>query len=130
MKCRRLSAPEIRPIVHDLFSALAAVHARGIVHCDVKPENILYLHGRKDHIKLTDFGTACRIGAPLFDYFQTRFYRAPEAIFRLNFDGALDVWSAGCVIAEMALGEPLFQNTCSGRWRAISVECGATGRSA
>jgi serine/threonine protein kinase len=108
LKCRRLGAREIRPLARDLFTALAAIHDRGIVHCDVKPENILYWHGRQDHIKLADFGTACRIGFPLFEYFQTRYYRAPEAILRLNFDGALDVWSAGCVIAEMAIGAPLF----------------------
>jgi serine/threonine protein kinase len=111
MSCRTMTAAEIRSIARDLFAALAATHARGIVHCDVKPENILYCRGSKSRVKIADFGSSCVIGQPLFQYFQSRFYRAPEVILQMGVDTAVDIWGAGCVLAEMAIGEPLFQGT-------------------
>jgi dual specificity tyrosine-phosphorylation-regulated kinase 2/3/4 len=108
MKFRRMSSDEIRPIARDVFSALACLHAHHIVHCDIKPENILYLRNSKSCVKLIDFGTSTFVGQPLFEYFQSRYYRAPEVIMGLHFDEAVDIWSFGCVLAEMALGTPLF----------------------
>jgi serine/threonine protein kinase len=108
MKFRRMGSDEIRPIARDVFSALTCLHARHIVHCDIKPENILYCPGSKSRVKVIDFGTSSFNGQPLFEYFQSRYYRAPEVVLGLHFDGAVDIWSFGCVLAEMALGDPLF----------------------
>jgi serine/threonine protein kinase len=109
MRLRRMRSDEIRVIARDMFAALAFLHARNIVHCDIKPENLIYARGSKGRVKLADFGTSCFIGQPIFEYFQSRYYRAPEVILGMKFDGAIDVWSLGCVLAEMALGDPLFQ---------------------
>jgi dual specificity tyrosine-phosphorylation-regulated kinase 2/3/4 len=108
LACRRMTETEIRAIARDLFTALACLHAKNLVHCDVKPENILFRLGLKDRVKLIDFGTSCFVGEAPFEYFQSRFYRAPEAILGLPFVCELDIWSSGCVLAEMALGNPLF----------------------
>jgi dual specificity tyrosine-phosphorylation-regulated kinase 2/3/4 len=108
MKLQRMASDVIRPIARDVFSALACLHTRHIVHCDVKPENVLFVRGSKSRVKLIDFGTSTFVGQPLFEYFQSRYYRAPEVILGLHFDGAVDIWSAGCLLAEMAIGEPLF----------------------
>jgi serine/threonine protein kinase len=111
MSCRKIAPAEIRGIARDVFAALAGIHARGIVHCDVKPENILYCRGTKSRVKLADFGSSCLIGQPRFQYFQSRFYRAPEVIIKMEIGTAVDIWGIGCVLAEMEIGEPLFPGT-------------------
>ncbi len=63
-------------------------------------------------MKLADFGSAKRLvsGAINVSYITSRFYRAPELIFgATDYTHAIDIWSAGCLIAELFLGEPLFQ---------------------
>ncbi|RHY12533.1 hypothetical protein DYB25_002249, partial [Aphanomyces astaci] len=59
-------------------------------------------------IKLVDFGSACYENETVFSYIQSRFYRSPEVLLGLPYCGAIDMWSLGCVSAEMYLGLPLF----------------------
>jgi serine/threonine protein kinase len=69
----------------------------------VEPNNLV--------LKICDFGSAKRLvkGEPNVAYICSRYYRAPELIFgATDYSTAIDVWSIGCVIAEMLLGEPLF----------------------
>jgi dual specificity tyrosine-phosphorylation-regulated kinase 2/3/4 len=113
---------EIRPIARDIFAGLACLHQRSIVHCDVKPENILFRHGQKNRVKLIDFGTSAPPGDSPFEYFQSRFYRAPEAILEMPIGPELDIWSTGCVLAEMAIGDPLFAGQDDGEQLALFVE--------
>jgi dual specificity tyrosine-phosphorylation-regulated kinase 1 len=81
----------------------------GIVHCDVKPENILLCSTKKAQIRLIDFGSACLSSDhPAFTYVQSRFYRAPEVLLNLPYSHPVDVWSAACVLAELHTGRPLF----------------------
>merc|ERR1719517_399694 len=89
---------------------LAFIHGRGIVHCDIKPQNLL-LDGRSQTLKLCDFGTAKRMvfGEINRPYVCSRYYRAPELILgSTNYTTSVDIWSAGCVFAELILGQPLF----------------------
>jgi dual specificity protein kinase YAK1 len=100
-------ARRIRPLVAGLCEALAFVHAAGVAHLDVKPENLLFDPDDPDHALLADFGSARRAdvaGAAV----QTTQYRSPEAILGLPVGRPADVWSAGCVAAELFLGAPLF----------------------
>lgn len=93
-----------------LLRGLAFVHSRGIVHCDLKPQNLL-LDGKSQTLKLCDFGTAKRMmfGEQQRPYMVSRYYRAPELIFGATcYTTAVDLWSAGCVFAELILGQPLF----------------------
>lgn len=57
---------------------------------------------------MIDFGSACFEGSPLYTYIQSRHYRAPEIILGLQYTYAIDMWSFGCVIAELLLGIPIF----------------------
>jgi len=108
---RRLEEPQVRWAAKRLLSALAAVHAAGLVHCDVKPENILVgAEGGScgaPTLKLCDFGQAT---APdlIGTYVGTRWYRAPELLLGARGDVGVDLWAAGCTLAELFLARPLF----------------------
>ncbi|KAH0793321.1 CMGC family protein kinase [Histomonas meleagridis] len=103
------SIRQIRTVMRQVFIALAYTHASGFVHCDIKPENILFLPNSTTKIRLIDYGTACKIGEPHFNYIQSRYYRAPEVILGLQFGPPIDIWSVGCMIAELVKGTPMFQ---------------------
>ncbi|CAE7425624.1 ASK1 [Symbiodinium natans] len=93
-----------------LMRGLAFIHGRGIAHCDLKPQNLL-LDGKSHTLKICDFGTAKRMifGEPQRSYMVSRYYRAPELILGVtSFTTSVDLWSAGCVFAELILGQPLF----------------------
>lgn len=93
-----------------LLRGLAFIHGRGIVHVDIKPQNLL-LDGKSHTLKVCDFGTAKRLvlGEQQRAYVCSRYYRAPELILgATTYSTAVDLWSAGCVFAEMLLGQPLF----------------------
>ncbi|CAD2217490.1 Protein kinase domain containing protein, putative [Angomonas deanei] len=59
------------------------------------------------HIKLIDFSSSCYVGGPLHSYIQSRYYRAPEVILQTEYSSEIDIWSTGCVLAELLLGLPL-----------------------
>jgi len=92
--------------------ALAHLHVNCIVHRDIKPQNLLVDATRGHLLKLCDFGSASRMGndrPTLVAYICSRYYRAPELIFgATNYTVAVDLWSIGCVLAEMMRGRPLF----------------------
>lgn len=89
----------------DILACLQFLHSHKIVHCDLKPSNIL-INNSVAH--LIDLGTATRVSEQIFKYIQSRSYRAPEVIFRLKFNEKIDVWSFGCVLFEMATGNVFF----------------------
>jgi glycogen synthase kinase 3 beta len=92
--------------------ALAHLHASGVCHRDIKPQNLLVDTTRGHVLKLCDFGSAALVGAgrpALVAYICSRYYRAPELIFgSTTYGTAVDLWSLGCVLAEMLRGRPLF----------------------
>jgi dual specificity tyrosine-phosphorylation-regulated kinase 1 len=82
-----------------------------IIHCDLKPENILLRHPKKSAVKVIDFGSSCRSNKRMYSYIQSRFYRSPEVMLGLPYSTAIDMWSLGCILAEMHTGEPLFSGS-------------------
>ena len=82
-----------------------------IIHCDLKPENILLRHPKKSGVKVIDFGSSCRSNKRMYSYIQSRFYRSPEVMLGLPYSVAIDMWSLGCILAEMHTGEPIFSGS-------------------
>ena len=100
----------IRLYMYQLFRSLAYIHSQGICHRDIKPQNLL-LDPDSGVLKLCDFGSAKHLvrGEPNVSYICSRYYRAPELIFgATDYTTNIDVWSAGCVFAELMLGQPIF----------------------
>ena len=79
-----------------------------IVHCDLKPENILLVNRSKPNLKLIDFGSSCFEKEKIYTYIQSRFYRAPEVMLGIPYTTAIDMWSFGCILAELFTGFPIF----------------------
>ncbi|CAG9324761.1 DYRK4_8 [Blepharisma stoltei] len=98
----------IRRFALQLLCCLKFIYEHNIVHCDLKPENILLKQSDKSGIKIIDFGSACFENEKMYTYIQSRFYRAPEIILGIEYTKAIDMWSFGCVLAELFLGYPLF----------------------
>jgi glycogen synthase kinase 3 beta len=95
---------------YQIFSAIAYMHKLGICHRDIKPQNLL-VDPANHSLKVCDFGSAKRLvpGEPNVSYICSRYYRAPELVFgATDYSTAIDVWSIGCVVAELILGQPLF----------------------
>ena len=59
-------------------------------------------------IKVIDFGSACHESSHVYTYIQSRFYRSPEILLGLPYTSAIDMWSLGCIVAELFIGIPLF----------------------
>jgi len=105
-----LSLLYVKLYLYQLSRALSHIHILGICHRDIKPQNLL-VNPENQQLKLCDFGSAKALvkGEPNVAYICSRYYRAPELIFgSTDYSTAIDVWSQGCVGAELLLGQPLF----------------------
>ena len=94
-----LNMQNIKAFAIQVLASLAFLKQLGIVHSDIKPENILLKNQEKVGIKLIDFGTSMFINQTNFSYIQSRFYRAPQVILGAKYHYAIDMWSFGCLIA-------------------------------
>jgi dual specificity tyrosine-phosphorylation-regulated kinase 2/3/4 len=103
-----LAVPLVRRIATQLLMAMKTAHSADIIHCDLKPDNILLKHEKKSSIKVIDFGSACQEGNKVFEYVQSRYYRAPEIVIEAPYGKMIDIWSIGCIIVEILTGSPLF----------------------
>lgn len=100
----------IQTIARQCLEALEYLHHLGIIHCDLKPENILIKSYSRCEIKVIDLGSSCFQTDNLCLYVQSRSYRAPEVILGQSYDQKIDVWSLGCILAELYAGDVLFPN--------------------
>ncbi|XP_062402752.1 dual specificity tyrosine-phosphorylation-regulated kinase 4 [Sardina pilchardus] len=98
----------IRRIAHSLLKCLQMLQREKIIHCDLKPENILLCPKSQGNIKVVDFGSSCYEKQRVYTYIQSRFYRSPEVILGHPYSMAIDMWSLGCILAELYTGYPLF----------------------
>lgn len=116
---RGVSLSITRFFLRKIIEGLEFIHKMNIVHCDIKPENIMLLfphdydtmqplNTRNFKVKIIDFGSSCLKSETTFTYIQSRFYRAPEVIFGSDYGFEIDLWSLGCLAAEVFTGAPLF----------------------
>ncbi|XP_013388897.2 uncharacterized protein LOC106157711 [Lingula anatina] len=107
--------PLLKKVTVKLLQALGFLKQQNVIHADLKPENILL---ESEHnfssLKIADFGNAFHCVhdevSLYYDDFelQTLLYRAPEVMFGIPFGTEVDMWSLGCILAELYLGQPLF----------------------
>ncbi|KAI3507907.1 hypothetical protein L1887_22903 [Cichorium endivia] len=108
----------LRRYTRCITSALKYIHARGIVHCDVKGKNVL-IGNDPDTAKLADFGSAIELGSPVTGTRGSPFWMAPEVI-RGEYQGPeSDVWSLGCTVIEILTGKPAWQDRGADTLRRI-----------
>lgn len=98
----------IRRFAIQLLYALKYLKMFQIIHCDLKPENIMLKENNKSGIKMIDFGSSTFLDERMYTYIQSRFYRAPEIMLGIPYDCSIDMWSFGCIVAELYLGFPIF----------------------
>lgn len=82
-----------------ILQGLAFFKKHNVVHCDVKPENLMLKEENKTGLKIIDVGSGCFESKQIYTYIQSRFYRAPEIILGIKYTPAIDMWSFGCVLA-------------------------------
>ena len=102
------SLPLIRRFSRQMVACLLLLQQKRIIHCDLKPENILLCEARKADVRVIDFGSSCREEEKVYTYIQSRFYRSPEVILGSSYGLGIDMWSFGCILAELWTGYPIF----------------------
>lgn len=107
LQTRPLEKQFVQYFLYQILRGLKYVHSAGVIHRDLKPSNILI--NENCDLKICDFGLA-RIQDPqMTGYVSTRYYRAPEIMLTWQkYDIEVDIWSTGCIFAEMFEGKPLF----------------------
>lgn len=100
----------IKSFLYQLLKGVAWCHDHRVLHRDLKPQNLLI--NKKGELKLADFGLARAFGIPVRNYSHevvTLWYRGPAILMgSRKYSTPIDIWSSGCIFAEMALGRPLF----------------------
>lgn len=105
---RGFSLKMIRRFTKQMLSSLNLLKQKKVIHCDLKPENILLRHPMHTEIKVIDFGSSCFENEKVYTYIQSRFYRSPEVILGMSYGLPIDMWSLGCILAELYTGVPIF----------------------
>jgi dual specificity tyrosine-phosphorylation-regulated kinase 2/3/4 len=101
----------VKSTVLQVVMGLNLLQKLNIVHCDLKPENILMTTAKKEEtrVKIIDLGSSSFVGSPVYSYVQSRYYRAPEVTLGCpNYNQQVDMFSMGCIVAELYTGYPLF----------------------
>jgi mitogen-activated protein kinase 1/3 len=113
IRTQDLSDDHCQYFIYQTLRALKAMHSANVLHRDLKPSNLL-LNANCD-LKVCDFGLARSAASHednsgfMTEYVATRWYRAPEIMLTFKeYTKAIDVWSVGCILAEMFSGKPLF----------------------
>lgn len=105
----KLTPREYIPMIKSIVHGLKFLHQNKIIHGDLKPANVLLNEWNRNNLKLTDFGLSTFVNqGPFFRDYQTLYYKAPEVFCQGKVSVEIDIWSLGCVAAEIVRGTPLF----------------------
>jgi len=107
-KFQPMASSMLKKFAAQILMASAYMWRERVIHCDMKPENIVLKDNGKLSIKIIDLGSSCFDSERIYTYIQSRFYRAPEIIMGLSYGRQIDMWSVGCIVCELALGYPIF----------------------
>lgn len=105
---------KIRSITYQLLAGLNELHSQKVLHRDLKPANILLFTHSADslQVKIADFGISRFSTVPVREYSNdvvTLWYRAPELLLgSVTYNDRIDIWSVGCILAELIIQKPLF----------------------
>ncbi|CAL2041054.1 CBN-PMK-1 protein [Caenorhabditis brenneri] len=107
LKIQRLNDDHIQFLVYQILRGLKYIHSADIIHRDLKPSNIAV--NEDCELKILDFGLARQTDSEMTGYVATRWYRAPEIMLNwMHYTQTVDVWSVGCILAELITGKTLF----------------------
>ncbi|GFO29168.1 mitogen-activated protein kinase [Plakobranchus ocellatus] len=107
LKTQKLSDDHVQFLIYQTLRGLKYIHSAGILHRDLKPSNIAV--NEDCELKILDFGLARHTDDEMTGYVATRWYRAPEIMLNwMHYNQTVDIWSVGCIMAEMLVGRPLF----------------------
>ena len=98
----------VKTWAQQILSALSFLDSAKVIHCDLKPENILFKTSDHKEVVVIDLGSATFNDRKIYNYIQSRYYRAPEVVLGLEYSSAIDIWSFGCILVELLNGYPLF----------------------
>ncbi|XP_060629164.1 mitogen-activated protein kinase 13 [Anolis sagrei] len=104
----QFSEEKIQYLIYQVLKGLKYIHSAGIIHRDLKPGNLAV--NEDCELKILDFGLARHTDTEMTGYVVTRWYRAPEVILNwMHYNQTVDIWSVGCIMAEMLTGKTLFK---------------------
>lgn len=110
LKIQRLTDDHVQFLVYQILRGLKYIHSAGVIHRDLKPGNIAV--NEDCELKILDFGLARQTDDEMTGYVATRWYRAPEIMLNwMHYSQNVDVWSVGCIMAELLTGKTLFPGT-------------------
>ena len=107
VKTQSMSDEIVQFLVYQILRGIKYIHSAGIIHRDLKPLNMAV--NEDWELRILDFGLARCAESEMTGYVATRWYRAPEIMLNwMNYHQTVDIWSVGCIMAEMLTGKPLF----------------------
>lgn len=110
IKTQKLSDDHVQFLVYQILRGLKYIHSAGIIHRDLKPSNIAV--NEDCELRILDFGLARPAESEMTGYVATRWYRAPEIMLNwMHYNQTVDIWSVGCIMAELLTGRTLFPGT-------------------
>ncbi|XP_040839187.1 mitogen-activated protein kinase 14 isoform X5 [Ochotona curzoniae] len=110
VKCQKLTDDHVQFLIYQILRGLKYIHSADIIHRDLKPSNLAV--NEDCELKILDFGLARHTDDEMTGYVATRWYRAPEIILNwMHYNQTVDIWSVGCIMAELLTGRTLFPGT-------------------
>lgn len=110
IRTQKLSDDHVQFLVYQILRGLKYIHSAGIIHRDLKPSNIAV--NEDCELRILDFGLARPAESEMTGYVATRWYRAPEIMLNwMHYNQTVDIWSVGCIMAELLTGRTLFPGT-------------------
>ncbi|NWV93210.1 MK14 kinase, partial [Machaerirhynchus nigripectus] len=110
VKCQKLTDDHVQFLIYQILRGLKYIHSADIIHRDLKPSNLAV--NEDCELKILDFGLARHTDDEMTGYVATRWYRAPEIMLNwMHYNQTVDIWSVGCIMAELLTGRTLFPGT-------------------